>query len=52
MLLMVEKGIGGGIDMQNLTNLCKIKMKIKSRHFLNIGMQIISMVGKCHKSCF
>ena len=52
MVLLVEKGIRGGIDMQNLTNLCKITMKIKNRHILNIGMQIINMVGKCYKSCF
>ena len=52
MLLMVEKGIRGGIDMQNLTNLCKITMKIQNRHILNIEMQIIVCLGNVTKVAF
>ena len=47
---MVEKSIRGRIflfiDVQKLiTNTWKIMIKIKDRHILNIGMQIIYMVG-------
>ena len=52
MLLMVEKGIRGGIitllmNMLKLViNIRKITIKIKNYHILNIGM-----FGQCHKSC-
>ena len=49
MLLMVEKGIRGGIQFTNMqkliTNAWKIMMKIKNHHILIIGMPIICMYG-------
>ena len=50
MLLMVEKGIRGGIchymDMKKiLTSTWKIMIKIKDRHFFSIEIKIIYMVG-------
>ena len=47
MLLMVEKGIRGGIQFTNMqkliTNASKIMMKIKNHHILIIGMSKICM---------
>ena len=55
MLLMVEKGIWEGIchsiDIQNvIKNTWKIIIKIKNCHIFDIKMQIIYIVGQCHKS--
>ena len=56
MLLMVKKGIRGRICyaihrwVKANKNICKIMMKMKNLRILNIGMQIIYMVGQCRKS--
>ena len=53
MLLMIEKGIRGGIihSMQKLiTNIWKILKRIKNFHILNIGTVMIYIVGECYKS--
>lgn len=55
MILIIEKQITGRyatllIDIQKpMINIWKITIIIKNFHILNIGMQIIFMVG--HKSC-
>ena len=53
-LLMVEKGIRGGICHFNQYAKANIKfinitIKIKNHHILNIWMQVIYIVGQCHK---
>ena len=54
MLLMVEKGIRGGICHSNQNakaniEFINITIKIKNHHILNIRMQVIYIVGQCHK---
>ena len=56
MLLMEQKGIRRGIwhsiSMQKvITNTRKTMIKIKNRDIFNIGIQIIDMNERCHKSC-
>ena len=56
MLLMVEKGIRGWIcheinQYEKATkNIWKIMIKIKNHNILNIGIQIIYIIGQCRKS--
>ena len=56
MLLMVEKGIRGGIRhaihryAKANSKYIKGYDKIKNHHILNTGMYIIYMVRKCRKS--
>ena len=49
MLLMVEKGVRGGI-CHSISRYAKANSKYMENNILNIGMQIIHMVGQCHKS--